>query len=129
MLALADSGDGSGLPQILAAWDPSWNTDEPPMHVRSMGAAIKALVSMGLVVVYSGMLPEDPVMSVVEIEAAVVNPENWYYGEEGLVQVLWVSTTKLGTSVLSEARPDDVMQYFGGRRAGSRDDGDPLDER
>jgi hypothetical protein len=60
VLVHVNSGDGSGLTALLSGWDPWWHPDDVSAHSRDLGAAILSLVSTGLVVVYSGMMLEDP---------------------------------------------------------------------
>jgi hypothetical protein len=120
VLALADSADGSGLPEIVSGWDHWWQPDDLPEYLRTLGEAIVSLVSTGLVIVYAGMSPGDPELTIEAIRPALSNPQNWFYGDDGLEQVLWVSTTESGTRVLADAQPDDVLKYFDMRHAERR---------
>jgi hypothetical protein len=120
-LVLSNSGDGSGLPSIAAGWDHWYEPEDLPEYSRDLGAAILALVSWGLVVVYNGMSPGDPLMSSEEIELAMANLQNWDYGDEGLDQVLWVSSTESGDRLLAPLRGSaDVLKYFDMRHAEKR---------
>lgn len=127
VLAAASSGDGSGLPSILCSWDPWWQPDDVARYGAKLAAAIITLVSDGLVVVHDGMLIGDPVMSVEAIGRATANPCNWFYGDEGLEQVLWVTTTDAGDRVGAEAPAADVLQYFDRRHSLRKRRNTPLD--
>jgi hypothetical protein len=120
VLALADSADGSGLPDIVNGWDHWWQLDDLPEYMRTLSEAIVSLVSTGMVIVYAGMSLGDPEMTIEEIRPAVSNPRNWFYGDDGLEQVLWVSTTESGARVLADAQPGDVLKYFDMRHAERR---------
>lgn len=128
VLAAANSGDGSGLPWILSSWDPWWQPDDLAGYSEKLAAAIGPLVACGLVYVTDGMLADDPVMSIEAIGRATANPRNWFYDDDGLDQVLWITTTDAGDRVMAEAPSAEAMRYYDPRRylSGRRDT--PLDQ-
>lgn len=126
-LAAASSGDGSGLPWILDSWDPWWQPDDLASYTEKLAAAVSALVACGLVVVHDGMLAGDPVMPIEAVGRATANPRNWFYDDEGLEQVLWVTTTDAGDRVMAEAPSAEAMRYYDPRSYLSERRNTPLD--
>lgn len=116
VLAAANSSDGSGLPWILDSWDPWWQPADLASYSARIAAAIGELVASGLVYVTDGMVAGDPVMSIEAIARATANPHNWFYGDDGLDQVLWITTTDAGDRVMAEAPVAEAMRYYDPRR-------------
>jgi hypothetical protein len=127
VLVAASSGDGSGLPWILSSWDPWWQPDDLASYSEELTAAISTLMAGGLVVVTDGMLAGDPAMSIEAVGRAATHPRNWFYGDEGLEQVLWVTTTDAGDRVGAAAPSADVLRYVDPRRNPSERCDTPLD--
>lgn len=119
VLVAASSGDGSGLPWILGSWDPWWQPDDLANYSEELTAAIGTLLAGDLVVVTDGMLAGDLAMSAEAVGRAAANPRNWFYGDEGLEQVLWVTTTDAGDRLVAAAPSTDVLRYADPRRASS----------
>lgn len=128
VLCNANSGDGSGPPSFMSSWNPWYEPEDLPKYSERLTAAMIALMADGLVTVKDGMTLDAPLMTIEEVRLAAANLQNWFYGDEGLDQVLWVTTTDAGDRLLLATAPgDEAMRYYDPRRHLSGPDDPSLD--